>query len=91
MEREQNTKHLTKSAHDYDEVDFVSNQIHNIAEINEIHNAKQQSNKNKIMGSNVSSSKGLSGRRTQSSSEYKDIFFFFNFLVHSYCSIYKNV
>lgn len=72
VEREKNTNHLTKSACDYDEVDFVSNQIHNIAEINEIHNAKQQSNKNKIMGSNVSSSKGLSGRRTQSSSEYKD-------------------
>ena len=71
VERETNTNHLTKSVHDNDEVDFVSNQIHNIAEINEIHNAKQQSNTNKIMGSNVSSSKGLSGRRTQSSSEYK--------------------
>lgn len=80
VEREKHTNCLTKSAHDYDEVDFVSNQIHNIAEINEIHNAKQQSNTNKIMGSNVSSSKGLSGRRTQSSSEYKR---------HSYCIPHK--
>ena len=83
VEREKNTNHLTKSVHDYDEVDFVSNQIHNIAEINEIHNAKQQSNTNKIMGSNVSSSKGLSGRRTQSSSEYKDILYLLYFFMHS--------
>lgn len=70
-ERDNNINHRSKTlAADYDEVDFQStSDCNNTERINETINKSSRIEEN--MGSNVSNAggKGLSGRRTQSSSE----------------------
>lgn len=69
-ERDSNSNNRSKAA-DYDEVDFKSTfDCNHIERINETINKSSRTQKN--MGSNVSTAggKGLSGRRTQSSSEF---------------------
>lgn len=78
-ERDNNTNSRSKTLDvDYDEVDFPSTSDCNYIErINETINQSSRTRKN--MGSNVSTAggKGLSGRRTQSSSEFLSFPFLF--------------
>lgn len=74
----------TSLAADYDEVDFQSTSDCNHTErINETINNSSRTQKN--MGSNVSTAggKGLSGRRTQSSSKFCPFLILFHFIKHA--------